>query len=342
MKTKQITLNDIAQRLNVSSVTVSKALRGHPDISKETTKLVKAVANELGYSPNFMARNLSARKSNTIGVVVPKIAHHFFSSIIEHIYDYAFENNYEIILTVSQEDSEREKKHIQTLLSMRVDGIILSITQDTKDFEIFKTAMNRGVPFVFMDRIPELRNCNTVTVDDKGGAYKIIEHAINLGYKKIAHFAGNQKINIGRERALGYKLALIDNGIEVNPDWTVEGDFGERSGYESFMKLYRQNNLPDLIFAVTYPVALGVYNAAREVGIRIPDGIDLVCFGNSQVQSFLSPPLSCVNQPTDQLAVKSMELLFDNIDNKEEFEPKQIILDTNLILRGTCIKYNRM
>jgi LacI family transcriptional regulator len=341
MSSKHITLNDIAQRLNVSSVTVSKALRGHPDISKETTKLVKKVANELGYSPNFMARNLSARKSNTIGVVVPKVAHHFFSSIIEHIYDYAFENNYEIILTVSQEDSERERKHIQTLLSMRVDGIIVSISQNTTDFEIFQTAMKRDVPIVFMDRIPDLTACNKVTVDDKGGAFKIIDHAINLGYRKIGHFAGHPNINIGRERILGFKDAMNDHGVEVNPQWIVEGGFGEKSGYDSFMKLYHQKNLPDLIFAVTYPVALGIYMAAREVGLRIPDDIDVVCFGNSQIQSFLSPPLSCVNQPTDQLAVRSMELLLDNIENKEEFEPKHITLDTNLILRGTCIKYNR-
>ena len=144
MRARQITLNDIAAKLNVSAVTISKALRGHPDISKETTKLVKKVAAELGYSPNFMARNLSSRKSNTIGVVIPKIAHHFFSSIIEHIYNYAFEHNYEIILTVSQENAAREQKHIETLISMRVDGIIISITQETNDLDIFHLIKSMG------------------------------------------------------------------------------------------------------------------------------------------------------------------------------------------------------
>lgn len=341
MRTKHITLNDIAQRLNVSSVTVSKALRGHPDISREMTKQVKIVADELGYSPNFMARNLSARRSNTIGVIVPKIAHHFFSSIIEHIYNYAFTNNYEIILTVSQEDSAREKKHIQTLLSMRVDGIIISISQNTRDFEIYKTALSRGVPLVFMDRIPDLTDCNTVAVNDRGGAYKLIEYALNLGYRKIGHFAGYTNINIGRERLNGFKQAMTDRGVEINSDWIIEGEFGEKSGYDSFMKLYHEKNLPDLIFAVTYPVALGIYMAAKEVGLSIPDDIDVVCFGNSQVQNFLSPPLSCINQPTDQLAVRSMEVLLENIDNKEDYQPKNIVLETNLILRGTCVRFNR-
>jgi len=342
MKPKEITLSDIAQKLGVSLITVSKALRGHPDISNQTAELIKKAAAELGYSPNFMARNLALRKSNTIGVVLPEIAHHFFSSIIDHIYVYATLNNYQIFLTVSQENSELQKKQIQTLLSMRVDGIIISISQDTSNFEIFETARDRQIPLVFMDRIPDLVNCNTVTVDDRGGAYKAIDHAIKLGYKKIAHFAGYTNINIGRERMLGFKQAMNDYGLEINKDWTIEGDFGEKSGYDSFMKLYHEKNLPDLILAVTYPTAIGIYMAAKEVGMNIPNDIDLICFGNSQEQNFLSPPLSCVNQPTELLAAKSMEILIENIIKKDKFVHKQLVVDTDLILRGTCIKCNRL
>ncbi|MCL4549223.1 MAG: LacI family transcriptional regulator [Bacteroidetes bacterium] len=342
MKPKEVTLNDIAQKLGVSIITVSKALRGHPDISSSTSELIKKAATELGYSPNLMARSLASRKSNTIGVVLPEIAHHFFSSIIDHIYIYATLNDYQIFLTVSQENSELQKKQIQTLLSMRVEGIIISISQDTSNFEIFETAKNKQVPLVFMDRIPDLDNCNTVTVDDRGGAYKAIDHAIKLGYKKIAHFAGYTNINIGRERMLGFKQAMNDYGLEVNQDWVLEGDFGEKSGYDSFMKLYHEKNLPDLILAVTYPVAIGIYMAAKEVGMNIPNDIDLICFGNSQEQNFLSPPLSCVNQPTEQLAAKSMEVLIENIIKKDKFSFKQIVVDTDLILRGTCIKCNRL
>lgn len=338
---KLITLNDIAEKLGVSTITVSKALRGHPDISKSTAELIKKTADELGYSPNFMARSLAARKSNTIGVVLPQIDHHFFSSIIDHIYNFALEKQYQAFLTVSHESAEMQKKQIQALLSMRVDGIIISVSQDTTDFEIFEIARKRRVPLVFMDRIPNLADCNTVTVDDKGAAYMAIDHAIKLGYRKIAHFAGHTNINIGRERMLGFHKAMKDNGLKVNPDWVVEGDFDEKSGYDSFMKLYRENNLPDFILAVTYPTAIGIYTAAQEVDLKIPDDIDLICFGNAEVQNFLSPPLSCVNQPTDQLAAKSMDLLIDNINNIDNFKCKKIVIDTELILRGTCIKYNR-
>ena len=328
---KAITLNDIAQKLNYSTVTISKALRGHPDISIETTRLIKKTAEDMGYTPNLVARNLSARKTNTIGVVVPKIAHFFFSSIIEEIYNIAFNSNYEIILTVSQENAEREKKLIQTLLSMKVDGIIISISQETEDYEIF------------MDRIPQIENVNTVRVQDRKGAFNIIEHAIKLGYRNIAHFAGYSEINIGKERLLGFQDAMNKYNIPINPDWVFHGGFGERYGYESLMKLYNDNNLPDLIFTVTYPVALGVYMAAHELGLNIPNDIDLVCFGNAKVQNFLSPPLSCVDQSTQMLAAKSMEIIMNQIDKDKTDNIGYInsSIPTNLILRGTCIHYNR-
>ncbi|MBK7106033.1 MAG: LacI family DNA-binding transcriptional regulator [Ignavibacteriae bacterium] len=341
MTSKSIRLSDIAEKLNVSTVTVSKALRDHPDISPQTKKLIIKAASEMGYTPNFMARNLSSRKSNTIGVVVPKIAHFFFGSIIESIYDIAFTNNYEIILTVSQEDEEREKRHIQTLLSMRVDGIIISISQDTKDYSVFETVKSRGVPIVFMDRIPQISNIDTVFVDDRGGAFKAVEHAIKLGYKKIAHFAGYSEINIGKQRYLGFEDAMKKYNLPINPNWICHGGFGEKYGYDAFMRLYKENNLPDLIFTVTYPVALGIYMAASEVNMKIPDEIDVICFGDAKIQKFLSPPLSCITQPTNLIAEKSMEILFNRINYPEEKPSQNIEIPTELVIRGTCKKFNK-
>lgn len=341
MQTKQITLNDIAQKLGVSLITVSKALRGHPDISTGTAELIKKTASEIGYTPNLLARNLAAGKSNTIGVVLPQIAHHFFSSLIDQIYTQAYVNNYEVFLTVSHENAKMQEKQIQTLLSLRVDGIMISISQDTTDFEIFEVAKIKKVPIVFMDRIPSIPDCNTVTVDDRGGAYKVINHAIELGYKNIAFCGGNTKINIGRERLIGFIDAMRDHNIQVNNDWIIEGDYGEKGGYDAFMKLYHAKNLPDLILAVTYPNAIGIYSAVKEVGMKIPDDIDIICFGNSEVQNYLSPPLSCVNQSTEMLAEKSLDLLLQNIDNVDNFQQKNLVIDTDIIFRGTCIKYNR-
>lgn len=338
MTEKPVILKDIAEKLNVSIVTVSKALREHPDISIERTKTIKKVAKEMGYTPNLMARGLSGRLSSTIGVVIPKIAHFFFSSIIEHIYDIAFQNNYEIILMVSQENAEREKKHIQTLLAMKVDGIIISITQETKDYSIFETIRKRNVPLVFMDRIPEVPESNTVSINDRMGAFKAIEHAISIGYRKICHFAGYQEISIGKNRYLGFKEAMIQNNIPIKKGWVIKGGFGEKFGYDAFLQLYKGKKLPDLIFTVTYPVALGIYQAVEELGIKIPEDIDLICFGSAKVQQFLSPPLSCVNQPTYQIAKESMDILLKNIFNFYEKEDyKNVVIDSDLILRNTCV-----
>jgi len=334
----QITLADIARKLGVSKVTVSKALRGHPDISKETVKKIKVMARELGYYPNFMARNLSSQKSNTIGVIVPKIAHHFFASVIEGIYDAAFQHNYEIILTVSQENAERELQHVNSLLSMRVDGLILSLSQQTKDYTVFHTIRKKGIPLTFMDRVPKLDGFNTVVADDRAGAFTAIEHAINIGYRNIAHLGGYQHTNIGIERSQGFLDAMKHHDVPVNREWIIYGGFDETDGYKGFMKLHETGRMPEVVFAVTFPVALGVYRAAEELGMKIPRDVDILCFGNSGLNQFLAPPMSYVDQPTYELGRRALEVTLENLQQGELFVPQHIKLPTHLVLCKTCTK----
>ncbi len=332
-----VTLSDIARRVKVSKVTVSKALRGHPDISAETAGKVKKVARELGYLPNFMARNLSSRRSNTIGVIVPKIAHFFFSAVIEAIYDAAFENNYEIILTVSQENAERELRHVESLLSMRVDGLIVSLSQQTRDTSVFDRVRERGVPLTFMDRVIDREGFNTVVADDRGGALAATEQAIRTGYRKLAHLGGPQHTTIGRERYLGFEEALRNHGLRVDPAWVSFGGFSEAYGYEAFMKLRQSGDPPEFVFAVTFPVALGVYRAAEELGLKIPDDIDLICFGNSGLNRSLAPPMSYIDQPTTEMGRKAFELTLEHVRHPEHPVVQHITLPTRLVLCKTCV-----
>ncbi len=334
---QNITIRDIANKLNVSIVTVSKALRGHPDISKETKKLVRRVAEELGYTPNFAARNLSSHRSRTIGVIVPKIAHFFFGSVIEAIYDAAFTNNYDIALTVSQENAEREKKHVETLLAMGVDGLIVSISQQTKDAAIFEKVLNRNIPLVFIDRVLELEHTSQVTVDDRRGAFQAVEQAIRNGYVKIAHIGGYQEINIGMSRFTGFSDAMKLYGVPINHEWVIFGGFGEEDGYKGFMKFHKSGSMPEFIFAVTYSVALGVYAAAADLGLRIPDDIDIICFGTRNTSRLIKPELSYVNQPTGLLGKRALELILEHLHDEEDWKPEHIKIPTELILRGTCI-----
>jgi LacI family transcriptional regulator len=335
---KDVTLQDIANKLKLSKVSVSKALRDHPDISPLTKRRISEAARKMGYMPNFIARNLSSRQSNTIGLVVPKIAHHFFASAIEAIYQTAYLNNYEIIMTVSQEDADHEAKHIQTLLSMRVDGLLVSVTEQTKDRSIFELVKKRGTPLVFFDRVIEGIGFSTVTNDDEKGTYRAITKVIESGYTKIAHLAGYSHSNIGYNRRKGFESAAKDCKLKIPKHWIIEGGFSEEDGYDGFMTLYRHNNLPEVIFAVTYPVALGIQLAAQETGIKIPDQLEIISFGGSIYNRFISPSITYIDQPVKELGAKAIELIIDQIKNPDTVREQHITLPTELIVCETCKK----
>ena len=331
---KPVKLEDLAKKLKVSKVTISKALRNHPDISEETKIRVKELADRIGYVPNFMAKNLSSRKSNIIGLVVPKIAHFFFGSIIESIYNTAFENNYETVITVSQESAEREKKHLQSLLSMQVDGLIVSITEQTKDYSMFERIIQSNIPLVFIDRVPAIKNVPSVTVDDRGGAYSAVDYFIKHGITKIGHVGGYSHINIGKARLNGFLDAMKQNNVPINKKWIIEGGFGEEDGYRGFKDIFNSGNIPEAIFAVTYPVAIGIYEAATELGIKIPEDIQITCVGNNTFKHTVPSVFNFVDQPTVELGRSAVELVLDLINNPSSTEPRNIELKTRLLIKG--------
>ncbi|MFH0736454.1 MAG: LacI family DNA-binding transcriptional regulator [bacterium] len=331
---KPTKLEDLAKILGVSKVTISKALRDHSDISDEMKIKVKKLAENMGYRPNMMARNLSSRRSNILGLVVPKIAHFFFSSIIEAIYDTAIEKNYESVIMVSQESAEREKQHIESLISMRVDGLIISITEKTQDISVFERVIKMNIPIVFIDRIPNIPNVPSVTVDDKGGAFAAVEHFIQKGYRKIGLMGGYDYINIGRARTEGFYEAMNKYNVPVNEKWIIKGGFGETDGYKGFKKMIESGEMPEAILAATYPVALGLYEAASEIGIKIPADVNVMCFGNN-IYKYMAPSVfDFVSQPSEELGRQAVNLLFKLMNEPEELIEKNIELKTKLLLNG--------
>ncbi len=337
-RSTHITLADIAQRLDVSRVTVSKALRGHPDISESMVRQVQKVAAELGYSPNMMARNLSARRSHLLGLVVPKIAHYFFGSVIEAVYHSANLRNYETILTVSHEDPEEELRHLRTLVSMRVDGIIVSVNQHSTDIKVFEWIRKMGIPLLFLDRVPEPAppKMSSVVVDDRGGAMMAVEQAIRAGHRRIACMGGDPHVNIGKERISGYMAAMEKHGLPVEQEWIVHGGYGSEDGFKGLKAMVESKRLPECIFAVTYPVALGVYEAAKIFNVRISRDVDVICFGDSDVGHLLTPSLSCVNQATRELGESAVTLLMRMIQDGKAMTGEKVVIPTQLVLRETC------
>jgi LacI family transcriptional regulator len=325
--------SDIAKQLNVSRVTVSKALRDHPDISQSMKKKIGIAAREMGYVPNLIARQLNSRRTFTIGIVVPDLENSFFSYIVDSMIDYATEHNYYAILTVSREKENIERQNIENLIGMRVDGLLVCLSQETTDKHVFATVEKMKIPLVFFDRSFDNMNFSRVVFNDKIGAVNILNRIINEGYTKIAHFAGFSKTNIGKERHNGFIEALANNKISINKDWIIEGGFELKDGYDSFKKLNSLGNLPEVVFAVNDRVALGAYKAAKEAGLNIPDDIGIFGYGFNEITDFFDPQLTVINQDPRKMGMEAIKLLIDEIENKTKGGHRKIFIEEEFLWR---------
>lgn len=330
MMAKRVRLVDIAERLSITKVSVSKALRDHPDISTETRELVKKTAAEMGYTPNLLARSLSSKRTHTLGVVVPKIAHTFFSSVIGAIQDEATKKGYGIVLAVSNENAAMERQHIERLLAMRVDGLLVSVSQQPPDLDIYRRVEDMNVPLVFFDRELAGLGFSSVTVDDRGGAFQATEYLIRQGYRKIAHIAGTQEATIGRERRCGYEDALKHHDIPLREAWIIEGGFDEWHGYHAFMKILEADELPEAIFSVTFPVGLGIQGAMRERRPDLLDRLQIITFGEGGLNEFYTYSHIFVHQPTEEIGKQALGVLLDEINDGKPETPRHIVLKTTL------------
>ena len=335
-----ITQSDIAKKLNVTRITVSKALRDHPDISKEMKDKVIRTAEELNYTPNLIAKNLTSRKTFTIGVVIPDLENSFFAYAIDSMIDAAAEKNYNVFVTVSRENQKSETLNIKNLIGMRVDGLLVCISQQTTDIKIFNHIKKINIPLVFFDRQLEGLDFSCVAFNDMIGAVSALDKIIKEGYTKIAHFAGYSNVSIGKTRSTSFKNALTQNGIEVNPAWIIEGGYEINDGYNSLMKLFKSKKLPEIIFTVNDRVALGVYKAAQEIGINIPDDIGIAAFGFNDTAQMFSPTLSIINQDPRKLGQIATEMLIEKINNENSDMSEQINIDEEFIWNHS-IKRNK-
>jgi LacI family transcriptional regulator len=316
-------------------MTISKALRNHSDIKLETREKVQALAKELGYKPNYVARNLSSRKTYMIGVVMPKIAHSFYSSVLDGIQNTAKDCGYEIALMVSRESAQKEEKDIRTLISMRVDGLLVSVSQETSP-DSFRDVKNLGIPLVFFDRSLDDMGCSSVVVDDRGGAKSAVLHAFSLGYRRIMHFAGYRNVDISRQRLAGYIDAHDEVNIPVDDNLIIESGFGEAAGYRSFLDVFKSGTLPEVIFSVSDSVACGVYRAAKDLDLQIGSDFGLIGFTDINVASILSPPLTTVHEPAEKMGKEAANLLVQEIEGMEPADKRQIVLPAELKIRESC------
>ncbi|WP_435414329.1 LacI family DNA-binding transcriptional regulator [Polaribacter aestuariivivens] len=336
-----VTLKQIAEKLGISITTVSKALKDYPDVNKKTRKLVRETASMLNYKPNSFAVNLRTKESKTIGLIIPVIVHHFFSSVIKGIIAQAEKKGYLVIILQSNESYELEKKQIDLLLSKRVDGILISLANGTADFKHLNEVIENDTPLVMFDKIAKVVKCSKVIIDDRKAAYKATKHLIDIGCKRIAHFRGPLLPQNSIDRFLGYKKALIDNGLEYDASlvYICEcGDMSFEEGKLNAQKLLKEHNDVDGIFINTDLVAIGAMTEFSKQGVKIPEDINIVGFSNWFMASVISPSLTTINQPGLEMGKNAFKLLYKEIKEKKknsDFTFKELILETDLILRDS-------
>lgn len=317
---KNITLQDIADEMGLTKVSISKALRDHPDISEDTRVRVKKLAAEMGYRPNLLARSLTSSKSKSIGLIIPKIAHHFFAKVVESIYKTAFQNEYEVLIGVSHEDEELEKVHIETMLQMRVDGLLVSVSEQTTDASSFEVVKKMGIDLVFFDRGFADAGFSYIKAEDRNSARIGVEKLIANGFTKIAHLAGYDTVEIGKKRRLGFEDAMNAAGLKIEDGAIVEGGFSEDDGYQMFKKVVEHTGLPEALFVATFPMGLGALKAMKEMDID-PRTVEILSFGKSDYNDYLISPFLCIDQPTTSLGERAVRQLLDEMNNKDTPRP---------------------
>jgi LacI family transcriptional regulator len=343
MKFNQITIKDIARELNISPSTVSRALKDHPDISVDTKKAVNALAEKLNYQPNIVALNLRQKKTNTIGVIIPEVVHFFFSTVISGIEDVAYQAGYNVILAQSNESYTREVAHVKALFNSRVDGMLLSLSRETTNFDHVESIISKGVPIVFYDRMYNSPTSSKVIVDDYAGAKEATNHLISQGCKNIVHLVGAPNLIISIDRLRGYKDALKENKMEVNEKLILacnEGTFEE--GKTVMEKFLKGSVKIDGLFANNDPMAMGAMMTIKEKGLKIPEDIAVIGFSNWFIGEMMEPSLSTIDQPGFEMGQEAARLLIRQIELKVKDQYEAVeeikILKTRLIIRNSSLK----
>ena len=312
-----VTIKDIAQQLKVSISTVSRALRGSTDIKKETRELIVQVANELNYKPNPIALSLKDKKTKVIGVMVQEIANYYCSATIAAIEEYANKMGYQVLISQSHEKYDLEVINTNLLASRRIDGMIITISNETKNTEHLQELIDKGIPVVMFDRICENLPAHKVVVDDYEGSYKATEHLIKQGYKRIAHLAISPGLALTQHRLKGYRDALKTYGLKAKKEWIVHCDFDPVTMENNVHNLLLGTNRPDAILSSVERLSMVCLKVARELKLKVPEDIAIAGFSDNPISSFLSPTLTSVTQPTFEIGQNAAALLIHQIENKE-------------------------
>jgi len=328
----RVRLKDIAEALALSVVTVSRALKDHPDISPATKKRVQEMADHLGYRPNVVARSLVTRRTYTIGLLIPDLMHSFFAEVCRGVERQIAGEGYRVLIANSKEDPQREELDVNSLLARQVDGLILASARSPTDLDFLQRLNESSTPFVMIDRFYPDLEVNYVGADDEQIGFLATEHLSRRGCTRIAHLRGRE-IPPGVGRLHGYRKALASRGLKA-PDSYVQLAHGSSdTGYDAMWRLLQVEPPPDGVFCYNDPVAVGAIKAILEAGLRIPQDIAVVGVGNVRYSESFRVPLTTVDQSSLLIGERAGELLMRLILEPEPFPPERILIPPKLVVR---------
>ena len=336
-----VTMADIAKDLDVSVVTVSKALRNKGSISAATRKRVLQRAKELNYQANWVARSLVTRRTFTIGLLLPDIRHPFFADIAKAIAEIVRPHDYHVIISYFEEDAELEKTEAESLVARQVDGLILASAQAPGQRELFERFRERKVPFVLIDRPMAGVAASFVGADNEAIGKLATEHLIAQGCRRIAHLRG-PGMGIAEARMKGYLQALKAHKLATPQEYVEHASYDDDTGYRAMQKLLRTRPIPDGVFCYNDPVAVGAMRALADAGLNVPRDVAIIGAGNVHYSDLLSVPLSTVEQGARQIGTEAAELLMQQITSKRPVQPKKILIVPKLVVRNSTQRPSSM
>lgn len=338
---KEITIYDIADALSLSASTVSRALKDHPSVRKDTRKKIFNKAEELGYQQNLFASNLRRNRSNTIGVILQRLNSYFMSTVIDGMENVANEAGYNLIISQSLESMKKEIFNVKTLFNSRVDGFLVSLANDTDSISHFESILNKGIPLIFFDRVIDHPKCTSVVIDNYKAGYEMTQHLIDQGCKRIVHVTASLKRNVYADRLRGYRDALTDNGIEYDVALVLFANLtnlGDQAGVEVSKLILKMDVLPDGIFCANDSCAVSCIRELKSAGIKIPQDIAVGGFNNDPLSRVIEPNLTTVHYPGKEMGEAAASILIRRLNKSEGASLDTVVLRHQLIIRESTLK----
>lgn len=337
MSKTTITINDIARELDVAPSTVSRALNNSSKISEKTKKLIHEKAAELGYDLNLVASSLSRNKTNIIGVVVPNISSYFYSQAVSGIEAMAYDAGYRLIMAQTNESFEREQEIISMFSATRVDGIIASLSMETRDVPHLQKLKKNHIPFILFDRVSYSVDCYRVVVDDYSGAFQATSHLIKTGCKHPAYLGGPLDCKVFKEQARGFEDALKKHDIDLLPQFSLSTDFSQKDVLDATRHWLNQFLRPDGIVITDSGAALQVARYITGLGIRIPEDIAIVAIGYEPALEYVSPAISSVEKPGFEIGRSAISHLLDEIEGRS-MDHQTVIKPIQMVIRSSSFR----